>query len=72
MFCGTFQNVLVFQHTALTKELQMVTVLKMNQWKWMLTSLKMQMINANRTERTSAPETVISTGESYTYKTVHL
>jgi hypothetical protein len=31
----------------------------MNQWKWMPTSLKMQMINAYRTEHTSVSETII-------------
>lgn len=49
----------VFQQTAVMKELQMVMILKMNQWKWMPTSLKMQMINAYRTEHTNVSETII-------------
>lgn len=49
----------VFQQKAVMKELQMVMILKTNQWKWMPTSLKMQMINEYRTEHTNVSETII-------------
>jgi len=44
-----------------TKELQMVEILKMNQWKWMLANLKMQMINTYGT----AEDTLICQKQLY-------
>lgn len=45
IFYMFYKMFLVFQQTAVMKELQMAMMLKMNQWKWILASLKMQMIN---------------------------